>query len=309
MKRSPLHLLIVFCFICTLLLPIPANALQNVDITRDCSLTIQYTKNGYAFPGLEIRIYQVAEFLSDYYYAQTDAFKNYPVRIHGVTSQKEWRDTANTLAAYIASDQLQPTKTALTDSDGTAAFTQLQTGLYLILGVSAENSSGSYEFENFMVFLPNSEENNRLNYDVVAKPKASFKPKPEEELLQYRVVKLWKDLGNSLQRPQSVTVAILKDGILQEEVSLHAGNNWSYFWTAPSDDSQWTVIEKNVPDGYSVIITASENTFSITNSRPAPGGAPPQMGDTFPLMGYILIMSFSGLLLTMLGIWRKRKAV
>ena len=188
-----------------------------------------------------------------------------------------------------------------------AAFTQLQTGLYLILGASAENSSGTYEFENFMVFLPNSEENNRLNYDVVAKPKANFKPKPEEEYLEYRVIKLWKDLGNSLQRPQSVTVAISKDGVLQEEVTLHAGNNWSYFWRAPNDNSRWTVVEKNVPDGYSVIITASGTTFSITNSRPAPGGAPPQMGDAFPLMGYILLMSLSGLFLMMLGIWRKRK--
>ena len=308
MKRSPFHLLIALFLICTLLLPISANALQNVDTSRSCTMTLHYTKNGYAFSGLEIQIYRIAEFRSENEYALTGDFQNYLVRIHEVFSQKEWRDIANTLAAYAEADKLQPTKTAVTDAEGTAAFTDLPTGLYLIRGISAENSSGSYEFENFILFLPTPDEHNRLNYDVVAKPKATFTPKTEEDL-EYRVVKLWKDQGNSLRRPDSVTVAILKDGVLWQEVTLNADNNWSYSWTAPDDNSKWTVVEKDVPNGYTVAVHAGENTFTITNSRPAPAGAPPKTGDTFPLLPYILLMSFSGLLLSMIGIWSKRKAV
>lgn len=309
MKKSRFSFACVLLLICSLLIPVPARAAEPLDIAHPCSMTLHYSKEGRIFPGLEIRIYRFAEFQSSDYFALTETFRNYPVKIHGVTSQKEWRDAANTLAAYIIADNIAPTETQVTDSNGTAVFTGLQTGLYLVQGVLGENAEGIYQFENFILFLPTPQSNGQQNYDLEAKPKGTFiphPPKPEEET--YQVVKLWKDAGIRTDRPDQIHVDILKNGAVHKTVKLDSGNNWSYSWKAEKDGSRWTVVEKDVPDPYTVVITRADNTFTITNSRPAPAGAPPQTGDTFLLLPWILGMSFSGMLLMVLGIWHKRKA-
>lgn len=309
MKKSRFSFAYVLLLICTLLIPVPARAAEAVDISQSCTLTLHYSKEGVAFPDVRVQIYRIAEFVPNGDYTLTENFRNYPVKIHGITSQKEWRDAANTLAAYIVADGIQPTKTAITDASGTARFTDLQTGLYLIREVSGSNQKGTYQFENFILFLPTPQSDGQQNYHMEAKPKGSFTPHPvvpEQET--YTVIKLWKDAGIRIDRPDHIYVDILKNGAVQETVRLHPGNNWSYSWKTEKDGSRWTVVEKNVPDPYSVVITKADNTFTITNSRPAPTGAPPKTGDTFLLVPWILVMSFSGLLLMALGIWHKRKA-
>ena len=314
MKKSLLYLTSVLLLICALILPTPAKAAEAVDISAVCSLTLHYSKEGTAFPGLPIRIYRVAEFTSADEYQLTEAFRDYPVQIHGITSQKEWRDLADTLIAYATADGLQPTLAAQTDSSGTVSFTGLQTGIYLIQGVSGSNDAGTCQFENYFLFLPTPQEDGQQNYQVESHPKGSFTPHPDDpdqpekpEFTTYHVVKLWKDTGIRNLRPDSVTVDILKNGIPVQTVQLNARNNWSYSWNAEKNFDHWTVVEKDVPDEYTVVITAAHNTFTITNSRPAPAGTPPKTGDIFPLLPCIMIMSFSGLLLTALGIWRRRK--
>lgn len=310
MKKRFLTVLAIYFLLCSVLVPLPARA-AGVNLAEKCSLELDYSNNGVGFADLEVKIFRVAEFSADGSYALRAPFDGFPVRIHGITSQKEWRDAANTLAAYIAAEKIPAAKTEITDETGTVAFSGLETGIYLVLGIDGETDEGTYHFENFCVFLPTPQPDGSQNYHVVAKPKSSFAPKPGEPgEVEFQVVKLWKDAGNQDKRPTGITVDILKNGVVQETVRLDADNNWTYTWTAPEGEDIWTVVEKDVPDAYTVVIGVSGTTFTLTNSRPTPpkpGGGTPTTGDTFPLRPWLTAMCLSGIGLMAFGILFKRK--
>lgn len=308
MRKTALPVLIMLIITCVVLLPLNVHAAQLVDPNRKGSLELDYSSNGHGFSGLEIEIYRVAEINPNGTYRLIDPFDGFPVKIQSITSQKEWRDAANTLAAYITADRISPTAKKQTDNSGKVKFTDLATGIYLVMGVSAETEDKIYRFENFCVFLPRPQPDGTQNYHLQAKPKSSVIPKPEEpEDVKYQVVKLWKDAGSRNQRPVRISVEILKNGILQDTVILNSENNWTHIWYAPEGDDIWTVVEKDVPDAYTVVITENDNVFTITNTRPAPPGLPPKTGDTFPLRSWLAVMSLSGILLMICGILQKRK--
>ena len=87
------------------------------------------------------------------------------------------------------------------------------------------------------------------------------------------VQKVWNlDAGG--EATEYVKVQLYKDGEPQGAVKLNAENNWSYTWNALAGNHVYTVIEVNVPDGF----TASQETVNgviiITNTY-APGTPPP----------------------------------
>lgn len=308
MRKQLIRVLIMLILISVTLHPLDAFAAETVDLTRKGSLELDYSTYGDGFSGLEIRIFRVAEMYADGGYGLIAPFDRLPMKIHGITSQREWQDAANTFASYITAQQIQPSKTVLTDRTGKVSFQELQTGIYLVMGVTAEKNNAVYKFENFCVFLPRPQSDGTYDYDLEAKPKSSVTQKPEKpEETKYRVVKLWKDTGIRNQRPKSVTVSILKNGRVQETVLLNADNDWTYSWSAPAGKDVWAVVEKDVPDSYTVVIRESGNIFTITNFRPAPEGQPPKTGDTFALRQWLTVMSLSGMLLIAIGILQKRK--
>ena len=300
--RTLLTALLLFCMLCQ---PLSVQAAHTLDPSRICSLTLDYS----GVSGLEIDIHQIAAYAPDGTYALTGPFAGYPVKIHNITSQKEWRDVASTLVAYIAADGIAPLAADITDEAGFAHFSGLSQGLYLVLGVGAENAESSFTFENFCVFLPTPQDDGTLEYDVTAKPKHIHSPPPDEpKVTRYQVTKLWNDTHANHKRPNGVTVDILRNGAVYETVSLRPDNNWTYGWEVEENKGLWTVVEKDVPDGYTVVITSEKNSFTITNTYPTtpPGTPPPQTGDDFPLTQLLLIMAISGLSLVALGIWYKR---
>lgn len=277
----------------------PVSALDN---SQPCSLTLHYSREGTAFSGLEIVLYRVAAFSDDGSYALTGAFSGYSVKIHDITTQKEWQEAAQTLRSYVFGDQISSTATAVTGEDGTVKFENLQTGLYLVVSQDAQTEEGLLRFREFLIFLPTPGQDGTFQYDLEAKPKhGDVIPQTA-----YSVIKLWKDSANPDARPQGITVDILKDGIRYETVVLNTENNWSYSWTTTDLDSVWSVVERDVPGDYTVVITNGDNVFTITNSLPPTPGTPPQTGDTIQIMPYALAMLLSGALILMLVFWRRR---
>lgn len=307
MRKSGFRLLTLLLLVLFCLQPLSASA-EAVDASRNCSLELEYSSNGTYFSDLEIHIYRIAEIYTNGNYALVAPFSSFPVNIHGISSQKEWRDTANTMAAYIASQRISPTQTVKTNASGKAAFHDLDIGIYLVTAVSANDGVSGYHFENFCVFLPRPQTDGTQLYDLTAKPKCTITHNPEEpQEITYQVVKLWKDAGIQSQRPKSITVDILKNTFLQKTVILSADNDWTYSWTVTDETDIWQVVEKDVPDQYSVVITSSATVFTITNSRSAPTGDPPKTGDTFALRPWLIVMCCSGMLLLACGILQKRK--
>lgn len=304
MRNFLFRVLTILLLVLTLLQPASVLAAETIDTNRSCSLELQYSKEGISFPDLSIRIYRVAELDRYRNHSLLPTYDAIPVKLNGIQSQKEWRDAADTMVSYIIANQMAPDHTAATNSGGIAKFSNLKTGLYLIQGVVAENNTGVYQFENFFVYLPTPQSDGSQKYDMVAKPKCtSFQPKYD-----YQVTKLWKDQGIKNQRPKQVTVDILKNGTLQESVILSAENNWTYAWKTLDGNSTWTVVEKDVPASYKVTIATSGSSFSITNYRSAPAGAPPKTGDSFALRPWLTVMILSGFLLIACGILQKRRS-
>lgn len=259
-----------------------------------CSLTLRYVQDKAGFEGIPVRIYRVAEAQSGGSYGLVAPFDGYPVNINGITSQREWRTVTTTLAAYIAADAPAPAAVGTTDSTGTVVFKGLEAGLYFVEGVTAENANGVYCFDEMMVYLPTPQEDGTYLYDLEAAPKCgSFVPAEE-----YKITKLWKDAGD--KRPVSVTVDILLDGVVKEQVVLNEKNNWTYSWRVAGNKGKWTVVERNVPEGYQVTIDASGNFFVITNVSTTPPVVPPT-GDTASLGFYVILLAVSGLLLVLLS--------
>lgn len=297
----PLILLVVMCFI-ALCSPC-VHAVTPLDPDAEASLTLHYQKDGAVFADLQVGIYRVAEALPDGSFQLIEPFASYPVNIHGITMQEQWNTVAQTVYAYIVADQLAPDREMVTDENGAVCFADLDTGLYFVREVAAENTSGTYIFNQFMVYVPTPQPDGTYIYTVEANPKCTkFVPKN-----QYSVTKLWQDGGNQNYRPKEVTVDIYKDGVLYETQILNADNNWTYTWYITGEDhSKWTVTERTVPDIYKVIIQQNGSNFSIINTCEIPPDIP-QTCDTFTPLPWIVTMCFSGVMLLILGIYSRRR--
>ena len=95
--------------------------------------------------------------------------------------------------------------------------------------------------------------------------------------------KVWK--GDTAEdRPESITVQLLKDGKAYSTLELSASKDWKGRWVDLSEKYNWTVEELDVPDGYSSDVSVRNNTWTITNTydggsvipeEPVPGGDQP----------------------------------
>ena len=287
-----------------LLCPVDVHAAIALDPNAEAELTLHYQKDGFAFPDLQIQIYRVAEAFPDGSFALIAPFSSYPINIHDITQQSQWVDIVTTLCAYITAEQLAPDWETVTDPDGTASFQALKTGLYLVREAVGENNSGTYFFNAFMVYLPTPQPDGSYAYQVEARPKCTnYTPKT-----QYTVTKLWKDSGNQSARPKEITVDIYRDRVLQESQVLNAQNDWTYTWYVSGEDQAvWSVAEREVPGEYKVTIRENGGVFSLINTRNPGPEVPPQTGDTFAPLPWILAMCISGILLLILGLHIRRR--
>ncbi len=232
-----------------------------------CSLTVTYSSAEEIFDGQDIKLWRIADVSAEWECTLAEKFKKYPVTVSVRASQTERKAMITTLSAYITADNIAPDRTLTTDENGTAEFTNLDTGMYLVGSLRIKNGNEVLEFESFTVVLPGVDEDGNILHDVSAKPKASRTEITGGEIT-YKVVKTWRDAGNSKKRPDSVVVEIYKDGVLQDEgtVELNSSNDWSCSWTDEDDGSVWEVIEKDVPNGYKVDVQKTGTTFTVINT-------------------------------------------
>ena len=303
MKKFIRSCLCMLALLLAIMQPLTASAATVLDPTAPCSLTLHYTKDGTAFGGLEIKLFRVAAFEADGSYALTGPFAEYPVRIHDIQSQREWQESTQALVSYAEADGLTPTATGTTDANGTVKFEDLVTGLYLIMGVRVQTPTERFQFQPFVAFLATPNSDGTYTYDVEAYPKAGT----VTPITQFRVIKLWNDTGSRQERPNSISVDILKNGVLHETVTLSQENNWAYTWASTDLDAQWSVAEREVPAGYTVSVSFQNGAFTITNECPPDPSLPPKTGDSTTLWPYIASLIASGVGLVLLGSLRKRK--
>jgi hypothetical protein len=313
-KRKLLYFLAMLCFAVQLITGAAMAA------GRSASLTLDLAVGGGAVEGVNCSLYRVAD-LNGTAFTTTEQFKAADVKLNGVTKSEDWQAAANSLAVYAGAtaNKVQPTTSGVSDSSGRIASSGLETGLYLAVFTPVTHGVTTYSFQPTLVALPQWSTTG-VDYSVEATPKGTSSTYiPGGSTVSVTVLKIWNDSSEG-NRPSSVTAVLLKDGADAGTVVLSAQNNWRYTWTGLSDSCTWTVLEKNVPDGYTVTYTTDGTVRVITNTHttnipdtptpgtnipdtPTPGsGKLPQTGQ---LWWPVPVLAVCGLMLFGIG-WGKR---
>lgn len=305
---------IMLCLIVSLSLvsvSVPAYAVSTTEtdelIVPDtvCGLTVSYTHAGQVFSGESVKIRRVASVSEDYQYTALAPFSSAGLTLNGLTSQTEWKVLSNTLNTFAETQSVSVTASAKTDASGKVHFQNLDTGLYLVSGVRADNGEYLCVFEPFLVSIPTLGVDRSWSYKVESHPKAEeYQPKNEE--VEYYVVKHWWDTGYTIKRPASVVIDIYQNNVFMDSVVLSEENRWSYSWTARDDGSVWQVMERNVPAGYTMSQYRYGWTFVVTNTSTHPS-VPPSTGDSSNFMFWIILAAISGAVLIVIAVTGKKQ--
>lgn len=285
-RKSRLFALLIaaLCVVSSCILPAGAGAYTTVDTGAKTSLSLQYGRSASPLTGVETHLYRVANMSSTVRFSLSGDFAAYPVDVTKLSDASDWQRAAETLAAYAVADKRSPLASTASDAKGEVSFRSLSTGLYLVTADSRSLNGRTYRFEPFLVTLPQLEsKTDTWEYDASVQPKYSSTPNggPSPSTLQYEVLKRWADSGNEKRRPREITVELYRNAALQKTVTLSEQNSWSYRWTWTDDGSEWTVVERNIADAYTVTVSKQSTAFTVTNSyrtdipeTSPPGGAP-----------------------------------
>lgn len=121
--------------------------------------------------------------------------------------------------------------------------------------------------------------------------------------------KVWK-LDDGREAAENVKVTLLENGTVTDTQTLSASNNWEYVWTGLDDRSQWTVEEKDVPEGFTANVSRDGNVFTITNDdMPLPAQPDiPNTGDTSAMTLWITLASLCAVIICFIAFAKKRKS-
>lgn len=266
---------------------------------------------------MHVQVYQVATVTGeiregaasgyDVTYALTNAFRQFDentgsTRITGFSEEKlnealrintnetaadrraRWQRIAGSLEPYVAT-RVVPAGDVLTGLDGIARFENLTPGLYLLIADSPIVEDGyddyRYYYDPTFVALP-AYRNGTWDYGIdlnYAENNLQLRPKYRYEKVpyEYEIFKRWVSDDASV-RPESIIVDIYRDNELFETVELNEANGWHYRWTG-GRRHVWRVVERTTAANYSVTVSSSKwtGTITLTNTYtpPPPENPPP----------------------------------
>lgn len=304
---------ILLCLlVCVSLLPVTAfaKAEDTLDLTKKVNLTLQYE-----IEDTQFHLYKVAEVSQNLEFTLTGDFAAYPVVVNGLDSAG-WRALAETLASFVERDQLKALKTGEIDEQGTLIWSQLETGLYLVLGEEMTLEQYKYSPMPSLIMLPSQNGEEKWEYDTVIQMKSNEEEIPGSDTEMIAVMKVWQDHGYEEKRPEAVAAELYMDGVLYDTVSLDKANNWSYEWKSLPAGHKWTAMEKDIPacytmtsvrEGQYLVITncyqPEEPSVPVTPDKPGGGSLLPQTGQ---LWWPVPILALAGIVFFTVG-WVRRK--
>lgn len=253
------------------LIPVQCFAANSVDVNRNSTITVYFRDEQTPIVEAKFNLYLVAECDKNGRLTVTQDFKNYRVDFN--TDDKEaLQALAQTLEGYVLRDDITPLDSGTTNANGILVFPtsgkELKPGLYLVTGERHTQNDKIYDATPFIVSIPSEDsETGKLNYDVTVVPKYIFKltpSVPDKEI--YKVIKLWDDDGCESDRPEQITVELLRDGEMYETIVLNEANRWTYRWESLEGGHDWSVAE-DTPESYVVSITQEGTTFIVTNKH------------------------------------------
>ena len=317
MRNRRIGIMVLLLYFCLHLLPYQvmaastSDAIEPIIPEKECSLTVSYCCGETAFSGIQVKLYRIAEVTADFRYTLAQSFAASGLILDGIRTSGEWDVVRSTLEAHIQAYNIAPEFTSVTNENGQVSFESLKTGMYLAIVNQVEQDDLHYRFDSALIALPGLGSDGRPQYQVSVNAKGEVLPPVDpDEKIEFKVLKLWKGDEGGSDRPESVEVEIFRDGISYEKVVLSEEKHWSYAWSAKDDGSNWSVVERNVPQGYTMTVEERQSTFVLTNTwtptYPDDPGRPPQTGDTSNILLNVLLMIGSGSMLIILGVTGKK---
>lgn len=184
---------------------------------------------------------------------------------------------------YIRRDGVKSGRTETSDGQGCALFELLDPGVYLIASDDFVRDGVRYTSSPILVYLPYLDDDGGPSYSAEVEAKFTGRPvpvKPSDKTVTRRVLKSWDDDGHESERPRSVEADLLRDGKRYDTVELNRSNSWRHTWEGLSADHEWSVVERDVPDGYRTytelkgITFVIENVYRETSPEPEPWTPP-----------------------------------
>lgn len=262
MKKSSVKALtaVLLCVVmCFSLLSVSASALS-LDKKGSISITCLDRETKQSVAGAVFRLYRIADA-----FVENDSL-NYRYTDDFASSGMEMGNFSDAylpihLMAYALLNDVQHIE-KISAADGKVIFSDLAAGAYLVVPMGA--GEGYLRPSPFIVLVPMQDTAlNQWVYDIDASPKVEADKDSSGEKTYISVKKLWQGTG---KHPDSIKVTLLKDGIAIETVMLSAENNWYHRWDDLEKKHSWSVVEADVPEGYTVSYDISQMTVIITNS-------------------------------------------
>ena len=197
------------------------------------------------------------------------------------------------LNAFVKENSISAEK-LVTDVHGNVTFANLPLGLYFVQ--QTNTVAGYAPCTSFLVTVPNHNTSDYV-YDVNASPKTDI-----ARLTDITIKKVW-NTDASAKATDSVTIQLIRDGIVVETAMLSAQNDWQVMYTDMPESDAYSIVEVNVPEGFTATYSQSGYVFTVTNSA--------SLIQTGQLIWPIPVLSICGILLIAVGIallQKKRKA-
>ncbi len=256
-----------------MLLSQTALAFEPIDVGKKVSLTVVFCPADSAAKNVSFNLWRAADVSPDCEYTVSEKFARYALTFDGLDADR-WRALAQTMTAYAAADKIAADFTVKTDPEGSAVFSGLETGLYLVSGNSYSRGGYTYTPSPFLICLPDYDKESSWQYDVTATVKYDSKYNGSgPSTLTRKVLKAWNN-DDKASRPESVSVTLLKDGKAYDTVTLNSKNNWRHTWEGLDRYAQWQLVENDVPKNYTVTVSKEGITFLVTNTYKSPDNPP-----------------------------------
>ena len=263
------------------MMPLTAFA-QDLDFDHvgSISVTLMDQDGNTPIAGAELSLYYVAtvglnseDHLS---YTFTDEFKDCGCAL-------EDPELPAKLEAFIQ-EHASSAEKLVTDGQGSVVFTNLPLGLYFVR--QTNTVAGYAPCRSFLVTIPSFDGKGYV-YDVNASPKTDV-----TKLTDITIKKVWNTDAIS-KAADSVTVQLLREGAVVETATLSDQNNWKIVYKDMPESDGYSVVEINVPEGFTATYSQSGYVFTVTNSS--------TLIETGQMIWPIPVLAMAGLCLIAIG--------
>ena len=263
------------CLLCLLVIGLILMPISTAFALVESGIEIRYAHGACTFD-----FYKLANFSETEGFVPAAPFDRYTdtipllVGMENMTTE-EARLLATTMEAVALRDSITPSHTATISDDGKLVLTDVQQGMYLVLGTSTTDGEYRYTPSPMLVSVPTRDIHDVWQYYVILEHNKVVKEKLDQPTTHREIVKIWQDDGNESHRPAAITVQLLQDGAVYDTVQLSDDNNWMCRWTDLPIAHTYTAVEVDVPEPYAMSVERDRTAIYITNTYNGPPPPPP----------------------------------